>query len=80
MARPRLSVGVILETVPEEGGLRADASQPAGEVTAEPIEVIGAHLIHRDEHDELWPPGLRVAPFGGLCDHRLRGERRTCST
>ncbi len=52
MTRRGLGVGVILQSVREERGLRADAAKAAGELGLPPFEVIGAHLVDRDQHDQ----------------------------
>jgi hypothetical protein len=57
MSRRRLRDCVILEGVREEGALARQPAESSRELAGPPVEVIGAHLIDRDEDHELWPSG-----------------------
>jgi hypothetical protein len=60
MAGRGLSIGVILEPIPEEGPFVHQSTEPSGELRVPALEVLGAQLVDRHEDDE---GGLGAIPI-----------------
>ena len=54
VARRRLGVRVVLECVGENSAVLVQASEAAGELARPLVEIVGAHLVDRDQDDQSW--------------------------
>jgi hypothetical protein len=59
MSRRGFRDRVILKGVGEEGALAGQAAEPSGELPRPAVEIVGAHLIDREEDHELRSSGAR---------------------
>ena len=67
MPRRGLGDGVVLLSLGEEGAGLEEALEAAGELSRPAVEVVGSHLVDRDEDDER-----RLGPGGLLGNGRRR--------
>jgi hypothetical protein len=57
MSGRRLGDGMVVEGVREQGSAGLEASHAAAKLRAEPVEVVGTHLINCDQHDQRGAAG-----------------------